>query len=448
MAVGHDVRLDKVIMVAIWTESVLWGFYSGLFALCLYVLLRKRRGRINLVALVASILLYIIATIHVSFQLSRMINGFINQKGSLDYLTSYTSNMAVTRQFLYAINQAVSDSVVVWRCIVVWQRQWKACVVPVCLLIATTINGLYVSSLYTRVKDEKDYVFASVVHSNQIAFFALSLCTNVVTTSLVASRIIYLANQFKAVGGSTSRYRAVVALVVESGVVYSCLKIVELTLYTLGANTAEILLDSMIQVMGITGTVIFIYVAIGGTLGSTYTEYTLDYGGHTVTTQNPYAAGGSGRYLNPPAPARPKRSRFGGGVRSGADFKFAKPEGIPASASTGSISTTISSHGSVDGDGEYGRRGMDRYGMRAAAVAGRSRRDDRVDIDLESGTKCVRKGVSVEVEVEVGTISVDEDRISSFREKEDSRTMVENSEGERSTMRERTRREGDEDPNV
>lgn len=88
--------------------------------------------------LAVTLLMYALATIHCFAELSRLINGFINHKADPAVLTTYNTLNDVGRMLIYVLNNSLSDAVVVWRCIVVWQRDWVACAVPILLLLAMT----------------------------------------------------------------------------------------------------------------------------------------------------------------------------------------------------------------------------------------------------------------------------------------------------------------------
>ncbi|KAG8907546.1 hypothetical protein FRB99_003704 [Tulasnella sp. 403] len=149
------------------------------------------------------------------------------------------------------------------------------------------------------------------VHTNGIVFFALSLATNFITTSLVAGRIWWLSHKVYVPGLSTGRYNAVVAMLIESGILYSSIKVCELVLWVLSSNAFFIVFASMAQIMCITPTAIFIFVALG-----------IVDSGQQFQTMDPTG-----------------RSVAGGGAISGASFRFARPftTTFPRSNTVGSI---------------------------------------------------------------------------------------------------------------
>ena len=82
--------------------------------------------------------MYILATIHCMSEVQRMVNVWVDHQGSIALLTHFNNDSTVLRMAIYAVNNSLSDAVVVWRCIVVWHRDWRACTLPILLLAATT----------------------------------------------------------------------------------------------------------------------------------------------------------------------------------------------------------------------------------------------------------------------------------------------------------------------
>ncbi|KAG8864324.1 hypothetical protein FRB96_006146 [Tulasnella sp. 330] len=157
-----------------------------------------------------------------------------------------------------------------------------------------TINGIFVVCLFAT-GHTSDPAFVARITQQQTIFFALSLATNSITTAFVAGRIWYLARKVTVPGLDPNRYNHVVAMLVESGLLYSSLKICELVLFVLGSHAFYIVFDSIVQIMCIAPTGIFIWVALGATEGSKYNNRT-DIGGYSG---NPAMTGASFRFARP-----------------------------------------------------------------------------------------------------------------------------------------------------
>jgi len=85
------------------------------------------------------------------------------------------------------------------------------------------------------------------------AYFCCTLVTNVLVTGLIAGRIWAHGRKFdRSVGSLPSmrhRYWAIMAIVVESGAIYSSALIIEIVLYVSKTNAIYVLFDGMAQVI-------------------------------------------------------------------------------------------------------------------------------------------------------------------------------------------------------
>ncbi|KAG7093245.1 hypothetical protein E1B28_006931 [Marasmius oreades] len=100
--------------------------------------------------------------------------------------------------------------------------------------------------------------------------FAFSLSTNIIVTSLIAGRIWWNAHQLckLLVGTQPSRlYRRAIAIIVESGAIFSASLLILLVLYSLKFNAVYVS-DSIAQITGIAPTLIIVRVGMGYSVDS------------------------------------------------------------------------------------------------------------------------------------------------------------------------------------
>ncbi|KIY53694.1 hypothetical protein FISHEDRAFT_68628 [Fistulina hepatica ATCC 64428] len=108
--------------------------------------------------------------------------------------------------------------------------------------------------------------FNSVLERWNSSLFSLSLSTNVVGTVLVAGWIWYLTKDLApAVDVVSFRSRRILALVVESVMVYSAALVIEITLYFVGSNAFYIVYDPIDQLTAIVPTSIIVIASLGMT---------------------------------------------------------------------------------------------------------------------------------------------------------------------------------------
>ncbi|KZT73959.1 hypothetical protein DAEQUDRAFT_761897 [Daedalea quercina L-15889] len=259
-----DITLDRAYLAAIWLETLFYGMNIVLFSSCLYVLIARRRTpRVNRYLVGIAVLMFCFSTCHVFLGFYRLIMGFIvlrNQPGGPAAFFSDVSIPAnVAKVGLHTVNSIVGDSVVVWRCFLVWGRSWKMCLIPMLLVCASAICGFGQTVYFARGQKYHSAFAPALVRWNG-SLFSLSLATNMVVTILVALRAWHM---LRLSGGAAGfRYFKILIIIIESGMIYSVALICEVTLYFLGLNSFYIVYDPIGQLTGIVPTMIIILAGL------------------------------------------------------------------------------------------------------------------------------------------------------------------------------------------
>ncbi|CDO70150.1 hypothetical protein BN946_scf185009.g1 [Trametes cinnabarina] len=325
---GPDIPLDKAYLTAIWLETLFYGMNFVLYWTCMSMLTwRRRTPNVNKLLVGIGTLMFAFSTAHVSLGFQRLIEGFIvlrDQPGGPGAFFSDVSIPAnVVKVGIHTVN--------VWRCWLVWGRDWKMCVVPILLIIASAICGFAQTVYFARAKK----LHSAFAHSLQIwngSLFSLSLATNVVVTILIALRVWYM---LRMEGGSTAfRYWRVLVIIIESGMIYSVALVCELALYFLGSNAFYIVYDPIAQLTAITPTLIIVLAALQLTSSDVHSRLTRSRNARLFQPRS----GGPGGTTVPldtidfaPNEAAPKSTFFSSVISAGGDDSdpqlASKPEG-------------------------------------------------------------------------------------------------------------------------
>ncbi|KAI8976301.1 hypothetical protein BD414DRAFT_509665 [Trametes punicea] len=261
---GPDIPLDKAYLTAIWLETLFYGMNFVLYWTCMSMLTwRRRTPRVNKLLVSIGTLMFAFSTAHVSLGFQRLIEGFIvlrDQPGGPGAFFSDVSIPAnVVKVGIHTVNSIIGDSIVVWRCWLVWGRDWKMCILPILLIIASAICGFAQTVNFAHAQQ----LHSAFAHSLQIwngSLFSLSLATNVVVTMLISLRVWYMLRMEG--GSATFRYWRVLVIIIESGMIYSVALVCEITLYFLGSNAFYIVYDPIAQLTAITPTLIIVLAAL------------------------------------------------------------------------------------------------------------------------------------------------------------------------------------------
>ncbi|KAK0244717.1 hypothetical protein EDD85DRAFT_898657 [Armillaria nabsnona] len=276
-------RIDEAYLISAWVASFLWGCFTVLAAYAVYTIISIRKSRTpNKVVTSAIIVLYCLATAHAALSIRRLIEAFIfhaDDIGSELYLADIGAKINRAKDLIYITSTWIGDLVLVWRCYNVWNKNIPVITLPVLLVLSTALSG------YGAIGH---YFFLETANIDEVsrwgaAMFATSLCTNIIVTFLTAFRIWWMARS--TTSKSIKRYRTLLLVIIESGLIVTIAKAFEYGLYQYapgdglnGLNAMYIPFDCMPQITGIVPTLIVIVVNKNLTASHTISTYPSNYG--------------------------------------------------------------------------------------------------------------------------------------------------------------------------
>jgi len=211
----------------------------------MWILFHKPTGRVSYSLVVTMCTMYILALAHLAVDFQRAIDGFIHNadvaRGSLLFYGNLSNATETVKSVLYVLQTFLGDSFVVWRCFVVWGKQWLVMILPVTMLFSTAVVGFGAIHIITKVTPET-VVFTSKLYPWITTYFILTLVTNIICTALVAWRIWWSQ---KALSNAQlpSSLTPVMITVVESGAIYSTALIAVMVAYATKTNGQYAALD-------------------------------------------------------------------------------------------------------------------------------------------------------------------------------------------------------------
>ncbi|KZO94706.1 hypothetical protein CALVIDRAFT_538815 [Calocera viscosa TUFC12733] len=219
------------------------------------------------------ILLYVLATGHISLDFARLIEGFIYTESGPERI-AFFSNVAlrinVAKDFLYVTSLTIADTVIVWRCWIVWSKNWIVVAFPIILVIGEAVSGYGAIGKYLSPHLTTD----TSIKPWGTALFSLSLATNVLVSSLTAGRIWWISRAAHKLRSGRSPSLGAIIVIIESGLAITLAKIIEFTTYqiafagTVNMQAIYVMFEVMPQLFGIIPTVILLSIQIGITSSS------------------------------------------------------------------------------------------------------------------------------------------------------------------------------------
>ncbi|KAI0741965.1 hypothetical protein C8Q80DRAFT_1260687 [Daedaleopsis nitida] len=272
-----DFPIDEAYLIGGWLASFFWGLYTLLFGMSVYTIYRKRKEGINKFTTVSIVLLYLLATTHMSLALVRLIQGFILYRdtiGPVLYFANISVRLNMAKDYIYITNLVLGDLIVVWRLYIVWGKNIWIALFPVVMIIGELVAGYGSISQWFLPNP----VPVTMVHWGT-AMFIMSMATNILVTGAIASRIWYVTRRTQQIMGVeyNDRYSRVLLLLIESGALIATTKLIEFTLFKLspvdgliGLNALYIIYEAMPQITGLVPTAIVYAVNNGYTQKDSY----------------------------------------------------------------------------------------------------------------------------------------------------------------------------------
>ncbi|KAF8880557.1 hypothetical protein BD779DRAFT_1446204, partial [Infundibulicybe gibba] len=262
------------------------GIYIALFFICIHILLRNKPERtLQFPLLVLAVLMFAIATADIGVTYASLLR-YALQGEIIPFRRIYPKFM------LYVTNNVLADTLVIYRCYVVWGHNRRIIIFPCILLLAATICG-YLFEGATSPSLKRTFPI----------YLLMTFTLNTLITILTAGRIWWISRKAHQILGSdlVKRYNSAIAIIVESGAIYSTYIILDVIIS--GQVSTNLVLDAgLIQMVGIVPTLIIVQVGLGrGIVGRSTT---------TVSTIQPEPQGSvaldmassrDGRVLSRPA---------------------------------------------------------------------------------------------------------------------------------------------------
>ncbi|KAL0578359.1 hypothetical protein V5O48_003637 [Marasmius crinis-equi] len=254
IAESNIVSLTSVVIRPIATLSVMflaYGFYILLFILCVSIMLSTRKNSttsgISRLYLVSTILLFLVGTINVIFYTHAMTRQTVIYFTALktdddtelsNYLRGDTISTAddAIYSLLAVIANIIADVMLVHRCYIIWDGKKRIGIPLVLLASVTNLLGLIVTILEivggSNTRKPELWNLWLRATDIQLGYNGAYAAVNFIVTILTASRVWWITRDARRLlgGGIRRLYRRIVAIVLESGLLYPIFTIVHISL--------------------------------------------------------------------------------------------------------------------------------------------------------------------------------------------------------------------------
>ncbi|KAJ7118120.1 hypothetical protein C8R44DRAFT_549363, partial [Mycena epipterygia] len=206
------------------------------------------------------IAMYVFSTVHAASRWVLVKNAFIDHgdtaESTLTYLLVNPLWLVVVPGVMFPANTLVADCVLIWRCWVVWNRNWKIVIIPTLCAISGAVLG------FLTIATEAQFILHPDLNRETFAdfatpYFILSLVTTLIATLLIILRILTMTD------GRARGYGRVIEIIVESAGLYCAVLIIFIPFLIRASANDGYPQAVLAQVTGLAPTLIIARVSFG-----------------------------------------------------------------------------------------------------------------------------------------------------------------------------------------
>ncbi|KAK0244813.1 hypothetical protein EDD85DRAFT_946109 [Armillaria nabsnona] len=230
-----DMNMNTMIL-----QALLHGLYTGIVAVTLWTIFSSPRRLHSIFLCMIIVTLYILSTVPFGINWAFERSAFIKHGNNYYYVFMVLVDFGPWRGadilangITGGISVLLVDMTIIWRCWVLWDRQWRVIFVPmVCVAVGTVmkiIQTLSNSHKFTEDNSKTGH-FAAEIDWTLIYIF-MTLATTLLCTLLIVYRIIWHAPRMSA-------SRKIIEMLIESCAMYSLSLIIYLALVSRNLESA------------------------------------------------------------------------------------------------------------------------------------------------------------------------------------------------------------------
>ncbi|KAK7028735.1 carboxylic ester hydrolase [Favolaschia claudopus] len=253
--------------------SITYGIYLVTFGIAMHRLLTtadtgewKRRSQIKWVMVAVSCVLFVNGTLNITVAIITIFHAFVVYRGpgGPEHVFTHSSSwQTLTKSFNVPFQSLLGDAILIYRCWYLWNRNIFIVALPLLIWFANV--AVAIRFLILLGQAAQGLIISTSVRPWVQAFWVMTICINIMTTSLIVLRIWMVERQNKSLGISENRPRSTLGRamrnIIESGAIYTAASIFTLVTEALESNLTYPASGIEIHSVGITFNLILIRAA-------------------------------------------------------------------------------------------------------------------------------------------------------------------------------------------
>ncbi|KAJ6513031.1 hypothetical protein C8R45DRAFT_332411 [Mycena sanguinolenta] len=202
--------------------NIIYGFYLSVFVECCIVfrVKERRRDTRQKYMIFTAGLMFVLITVRCIIDNYRCVAAF-NVTDEFVGVGDPDSTLDLIANGCWFFLTPFADAFIIFRTYIVWERNRLVIIIPVLLCLANLGSSIWLMMALAHLKFSAT-VWRNIVFKSLNLFLALTLCTNIICTALIAFRVLRTYHQVSCLEttSGTSSMRAVSAIV-ESAAIYT-----------------------------------------------------------------------------------------------------------------------------------------------------------------------------------------------------------------------------------
>ncbi|KAF7771594.1 hypothetical protein Agabi119p4_5905 [Agaricus bisporus var. burnettii] len=252
MALGFDVA--EAYILALFFQTLFYGIFLTLFVILSFMLFHPAFTcpSHRTVIAPASIVMMILASVHLILAVVRAIEAFIMHPDAKQYYEDFTHPVQIVKTCTFVAQALVGDGIMIWRCYVIYSHRKVVLMVGLLpLILNTAVAGV-------AIKDyaKEDQAFFEIPGRWLPIFLALTLAINTLCSAAIVFKIYTTASKSRVI----RKFHPIISATIESGFLYVSEIVALIITFTLKTPAVYIVLEIFVPVVGIVFTLMMLQI--------------------------------------------------------------------------------------------------------------------------------------------------------------------------------------------
>ncbi|KAL5492653.1 hypothetical protein ACEPAI_4100 [Sanghuangporus weigelae] len=244
--------------VSVVIESILFGFFSMLFALSSYLLFCKETVSRPLRTRFACALLvmYILAITHEAINFKRALDGFTTSSDGAEYFSINQGGIDICKLIVYALQSLLGDVLMIYRLGIIYRGYRRVLISSLILMTGSFASGIVMLVGFSKQRVVSPFASATS-YLWMFAFFFFSFIINLGGTITITIRI-WLTRRMAA--RPMTELSPFTVVLLDPGIIYSASLICLFGVFLAKNYAVLLLLDWIPQIIGIVASLVIVRI--------------------------------------------------------------------------------------------------------------------------------------------------------------------------------------------